>query len=591
MYTSWRHARWAVAPLAAVLVACGGQGGGDDPTPPRLSNAAPLIAGSPAVAVVVGSSYSFLPAAGDNEGDALVFGIEAKPPWASFNATTGQLSGTPAVGDAGVYAGIVVWVSDGGSRTALAAFDLTVSVPSKNREPQLGGTPPAFAVAGHGYSFTPAANDPDGTPLAFAIRNRPSWASFDGATGRLEGTPPLASSGTFADIMIAATDGEATVWLPAFTIVVAPPINRPPAIFGTPPRSVEEGRFYDFTPTANDADAGDALSFMVQNEPAWASFDASSGRLFGTPPAPGSFANIIVTVDDGQANASLPSFTIDVTALTANHTPVIGGNPPTDALTGSQYSFKPAASDADNDALIFTIANRPRWATFDESTGLLQGAPATVDAGTHDNIVISVTDGTASASLAAFSIVVSKPPNQPPAISGVPATSVTVGTPYSFTPVASDPDDGDTLAFTIQNRPTWAAFDAGTGTLQGMPTITEVGTTSGIVISVRDADNASAALAAFSITVESNERGSALLSWLPPTQNTDGSPLTNLAGYKVYWGTSPGVYVNSVTLKQGGLASYLVESLTPNSYYFAITAMTTAGTESQYSNVATKTIQ
>ena len=66
--------------------------------------------------------------------------------------------------------------------------------------------------------------------------------------------------------------------------------------------------------------------------------------------------------------------------------------------------------------------------------------------------------------------------------------------------------------------------------------------------------------------------GSATLSWNPPTTNTDGSPLTNLAGYKVYWGTTPGNYSSSATIMNPGIATYVVESLTPNTYYFAVTA-------------------
>ena len=85
--------------------------------------------------------------------------------------------------------------------------------------------------------------------------------------------------------------------------------------------------------------------------------------------------------------------------------------------------------------------------------------------------------------------------------------------------------------------------------------------------------------------------GSATLSWTPPTTNTDGSPLTNLAGYKVYWGTSQGNYSNSVTLNNAGLSMYVVENLTPGTWFFVATAFNSAGTESSFSSVASKTIQ
>jgi hypothetical protein len=86
-------------------------------------------------------------------------------------------------------------------------------------------------------------------------------------------------------------------------------------------------------------------------------------------------------------------------------------------------------------------------------------------------------------------------------------------------------------------------------------------------------------------------KGAVTLNWLPPTQTTDGSPLSNLGGYRVYWGTEEGAYPNSVTIETPGLASYVVEQLTPATWHFVVTAVTSNGIESGYSNVFTKTIQ
>jgi Fibronectin type III domain len=85
--------------------------------------------------------------------------------------------------------------------------------------------------------------------------------------------------------------------------------------------------------------------------------------------------------------------------------------------------------------------------------------------------------------------------------------------------------------------------------------------------------------------------GSATLSWTPPTQNTDGSPLNNLAGYRIYWGTSAGSYAHSVTVNNPGLATYVVTELAPAQWYFVVTAYSAAGAESGNSNSATKNIQ
>ncbi len=75
-----------------------------------------------------------------------------------------------------------------------------------------------------------------------------------------------------------------------------------------------------------------------------------------------------------------------------------------------------------------------------------------------------------------------------------------------------------------------------------------------------------------------------------PTTNMDGSPLADLAGYRIYWGTTPGTYPNSVAVINPGLASYMVENLVPSTYYFVTTAFNTSGSESVFSNMAQKTI-
>lgn len=85
--------------------------------------------------------------------------------------------------------------------------------------------------------------------------------------------------------------------------------------------------------------------------------------------------------------------------------------------------------------------------------------------------------------------------------------------------------------------------------------------------------------------------GTATLSWLPPTENTDGSSLTNLAGYNIYYGTEAGNYTEVITIDNPGIAEYVVDNLPPgNTYYFVITAFDDSGNESEYSPTGSKVI-
>ncbi|MBV6416846.1 MAG: hypothetical protein CMLOHMNK_01463 [Steroidobacteraceae bacterium] len=562
-----------------------------DPFTPPPSNTAPTISGSPATSVRAGTAYVFTPTASDANGDPLTFSVTGLPAWATFNAATGRINGTPAEANVGTSGDIVISVTDGSASAALAAFRITVTTgvtQPANTPPVISGVPPASVLVGASYSFQPNASDANGDALTFSIAGMPAWATFSTGTGRLSGTP--ASVGTFGNIVISVSDGKGgSASLPAFSIQVQPPANRAPTIGGSPPTAATVGTAWSFQPTASDPD-GNALTFSIANRPAWASFNTGTGRLSGTPTAAATHSGIVISVSDGAAGASLPAFSITVSAA-ANRAPTISGTPSTSVNAGSAYSFTPSASDPDGDTLAFGIANRPAWATFNTTTGRLSGTPAASDAGTTSNIVISVSDGRGgNATLAAFSLTVNAT-NRAPTISGTPATAVNVGAAYSFTPTASDPDSGDTIAFGIANRPAWATFDTATGRLSGTPTAADVGTTSNIVISVSDGKGGNATLPAFSITVNSTSTGSATLTWTAPTQNEDGSALTNLAGYRILYGRSATSLDQTIDVANPGLTTYVVDDLAQGTWYFAMRSYTSGGLESAPTNVVSKLVQ
>lgn len=193
--------------------------------------------------------------------------------------------------------------------------------------------------------------------------------------------------------------------------------------------------------------------------------------------------------------------------------------------------------------------------------------------------------------------------NTAPTISGTASTQASLGSTYSLAPQATDPD-GDTLAFTIQNKPSWAQFNTATGVLTGTPD--SAATFANIVITVSDG-KATASLPAFSITVgdgtgSNSGSGSTppqaapsgpnvALSWNVPTQTIDGQTLQNLAGYRIHYGTNQNAMVNSIEVPSAGSNSYTVSSLRAGTtYYFAVRAITADGDESEISNVIARVI-
>jgi hypothetical protein len=84
--------------------------------------------------------------------------------------------------------------------------------------------------------------------------------------------------------------------------------------------------------------------------------------------------------------------------------------------------------------------------------------------------------------------------------------------------------------------------------------------------------------------------GTATLSWVAPSQNTDGSALTNLAGYRIYYGTGANTLTDVIDVPTVGITAYVIDNLTADTYYFSIRAYTSAGIESDLSNVVSDTI-
>ncbi len=468
-----------------------------------------------------------------------------------------------------------------------------------NLPPLISGTPITTLNAGSPYSFQPQASDPDGDPLSFSADNLPHWASINSKTGVVSGTPAEADVGMSVMITVMVSDSKAISELPEFRIQVSsavnvpPPIvNHDPTIAGAPATTATVGSVYSFTPVGDDED-DDTLFFSIQNKPAWATFTPATGQLTGTPISAnvGTTTNIVITVTDVRgANASLPAFNLTVNASApANRPPTISGAPAATVTAGAAYSFRPVGNDPDGNTLIWSIQNLPAWATFSTTTGRLTGTPTAANVGTSARITISVSDSVATVSLPSFTIQVTAVANRAPTITGVPPTSVTAGQAYSFQPSAADPD-GNSLSFSIANRPSWATFSTTTGRLSGTPTAADVASYAGIVITVSDG-TAQTSLASFSIAVNQIATGSAVVSWTAPTQNTDGSPLTDLAGYRIAYGRSSTNLDLSASVTNASLSSYTVESLSTGQWFFAVYAVNTAGTESETSNVATKTIQ
>ena len=148
----------------------------------------------------------------------------------------------------------------------------------------------------------------------------------------------------------------------------------------------------------------------------------------------------------------------------------------------------------------------------------------------------------------------------PVQLTGTPATTVTAGQTYSFQPSVSQ--GAGVVTFSIQGQPNWANFNAKTGALSGTPAPVNEGST-GLITITGSNGSTSSSIGPFTIAVKAPvlPTGSATLTWTEPTENTDGTPITGLAGYHIYYGTSQAALSTTITVASPTETTFVVSGL------------------------------
>jgi hypothetical protein len=206
---------------AAVLAFCHGCGGGGSATPaagsqsmsppPTAANQAPTISGDAAGYARVGRSYLFQPSFNDPDGDTLRFSAANLPPWASIDAASGRITGTPEANDLGEYEDITITVADASHQSVTRPFSITVlsrptgvatlhweQPPAKvNGAPldDLGGYRIVYGRKADDLDRSVFINDPSQTSYEFTTLEEGIWyfAVIAVNTNGLEGPPTTAA--------------------------------------------------------------------------------------------------------------------------------------------------------------------------------------------------------------------------------------------------------------------------------------------------------------------------------------------------------------------------------------------------------------
>ncbi|WP_029917607.1 putative Ig domain-containing protein [Pelobacter seleniigenes] len=274
-------------------------------------NQAPVLNSIGTKTVAEGSSLAFTVSASDVDGDSLSYSASGLPAGASFNSSTRTFSWTPEFAETEntrIFA-VVFAASDGRAEDSEL---VTINVTNVNRAPVLSGIGSQNLAANSAFSLTISGSDPDNNALTYSAANLPAGATFNASLKTFNWTPSTAQIGSYA-ITFSVTDGSLKD-SETVTMVVSDN-NSAPVISGQPASTIMATYLYSFTPLASDAD-GDKLTFSITGKPSWASFDTSSGRLYGSPSETqtGTYSGIVIAVSDGAKSAVLPAFSIAVSA-------------------------------------------------------------------------------------------------------------------------------------------------------------------------------------------------------------------------------------------------------------------------------------
>lgn len=443
--------------------------------------------------------------------------------------------GTAIAGDTQASVAFTAPVNTGG--TAITGYTVTVSPPDV--APVNGAASPIVVTGltnGQAYSFTVTADNVAGTGPASGASNSITPAAaqtitFNNPGAQNFGTSPTltaTSDSGLTPTFTSSTTGVCTITsggLLTFVTAGTCTINADQAGNGSYLVAPQVSRSFTVNPvvpgapTIGAATAGDTQATVTFSAPASNGGSAVTGyTVTASPGGISKAATASPFIFTGLSNGTAYSFTVTasnvagtsaasaasnvVTPVVANQAPEIGQGASTSVNLSEDgiptaFALTLTATDADNDPLSWSIGSAASNGTASVSAGVVSYTP---EANYHgsDSFAVEVSDGEASDSIIVNVLIAAV--NDAPTISGTPATSLDQDTTYSFVPTASDIDAGDTLTFSISNKPDWASFDTATGALTGTPAGTDTGTTSGIVISVSDGTT-STSLAAFDLEV------------------------------------------------------------------------------------------
>ncbi|QDV25752.1 FG-GAP-like repeat-containing protein [Aureliella helgolandensis] len=415
-------------------------------------------------------SYTYDIIAQDAESTALSYAFSSAPVAASIDPASGRISWTPAASDVGSH-NFSVDVTDAFGDTATVAWTVDVKNETPTILPLDVNLPRASAALTVEYFSRISGTDQLGRPVNWSLSSGPAGLTVE-ADGTIRWTPASDQLGMHSVELNATTADDASQSITFEIQVAGRPLNAIPSIDSTSITSASLGQTFEYDMLVSDADR-DIFTFTLLDSPVGMSVHPSLGTIRWTPEADQLGEHgVLVQVSDPSGATDTQEFTVKVSRF--GGPPRISSVPPTEAGVGSAFLYSMEAMDREGDPLSYTLLTAPSGMSIVETTGELSWTPTADQLGQQD-VVIQVSDGIGGAATQAFVIRVSDGvPNLPPVITSTSPRFGAVGTPYSYSLAANDPENA-AITYTLGRGPAGMSIDAATGLVSWTPTADQTG--------------------------------------------------------------------------------------------------------------------
>ncbi|WP_303310999.1 N,N-dimethylformamidase beta subunit family domain-containing protein [Hymenobacter sp. BT730] len=360
---------------------------------------------------------------------------------------------------------LTVAVTDNGDPVLSSSATITITLNPVNEAPVLANVPASAVTIPElaAYTFTATGSDPENDNLSFSLVNAPAGAGIGESSGIFSWTPTEAQGPGTYDFSVRVSDGKLTSEL-ALRLIVSE-VSSAPVLAGVPESAtIPELAAYSFQATGTDGD-GNELTYSLVNAPVGAGIN-SSGLFTWTPSeaqGPGEY-DITVRVSDGSSNDEA---LVHLTVEEVNAAPVLSSIADASIPELAEYTFKAAASDAENSTLLYSLLNAPEGALIDGATGDFKWTPTEAQGPNKYTFSVRVSDGSLTDEQE-FSLTVTEV-GSAPVLSAVPASAtIPELSEYTFTASATDVDS-ENLTFSLVNAPQNASINETTGVFSWIP--------------------------------------------------------------------------------------------------------------------------